>query len=94
MRLHVVNPFLAMCRLFLRLTYISVATVYCIAATLILWFLNNKKARTVEQNGKMVRYRNREDELLFIDLRWVITYRTNKFLLILQKLARISRNLK
>ena len=35
-----------------------------------LWFLNNnKKARTVEQNGKMVRYRNREDEVLFIDLR-------------------------
>jgi type I restriction enzyme M protein len=34
------------------------------------WILNNnKKARTVEQNGKMVRYRNREDEVLFIDLR-------------------------
>ena len=35
-----------------------------------LWILNNnKKARTVEQNGKMIRYRNREDEVLFIDLR-------------------------
>ena len=35
-----------------------------------LWILNNnKKARTVEQNGRMVRYRNREDEVLFIDLR-------------------------
>jgi len=35
-----------------------------------LWILNNnKKARMVEQNGKMVRYRNREDEVLFIDLR-------------------------
>ena len=35
-----------------------------------LWILNNnKKARTMEQNGKMVRYRNREDEVLFIDLR-------------------------
>ncbi len=35
-----------------------------------LWILNNnKKARTVEQNGKMVRYRNREAEVLFIDLR-------------------------
>ena len=35
-----------------------------------LWILNNnKKARAVEQNGKMVRYRNREDEVLFIDLR-------------------------
>ena len=28
-----------------------------------LWILNNnKKARTVEQNGKMVRYRNREND--------------------------------
>ena len=35
-----------------------------------LWILNNnKKARMVEQNGKMVKYRNREDEVLFIDLR-------------------------
>jgi len=35
-----------------------------------LWILNhNKKARTVEQNGQMIRYRNREDEVLFIDLR-------------------------
>lgn len=35
-----------------------------------LWILNrNKKARTVEQNGKLVMYRNREDEVLFIDLR-------------------------
>ncbi len=35
-----------------------------------LWILNNnKKARIVEQNGKMVKYRNREDEVLFIDLR-------------------------
>lgn len=35
-----------------------------------LWILNkNKKARTVEQNGKIVKYRNREDEVLFIDLR-------------------------
>ena len=35
-----------------------------------LWILNNnKKARSVEQNGKLVRYRNRENEVLFIDLR-------------------------
>ena len=35
-----------------------------------LWILNNnKRARSVEQNGKLVRYRNREDEVLFIDLR-------------------------
>ena len=35
-----------------------------------LWILNNnKKARNVEQNGKLVKYRSREDEVLFIDLR-------------------------
>lgn len=35
-----------------------------------LWILNrNKKARTVEQNGKLKKYRNREKEILFIDLR-------------------------
>ena len=35
-----------------------------------LWILNkNKKARVVEQNGKFRRYRNRENEILFMDLR-------------------------
>lgn len=35
-----------------------------------LWILNkNKKARTVEHNGKLVKYRNREREILFMDLR-------------------------
>ncbi|MCQ2424898.1 MAG: type I restriction-modification system subunit M [Lachnospiraceae bacterium] len=35
-----------------------------------LWILNkNKKARVVEQNGQVKRYRNREKEILFMDLR-------------------------
>lgn len=35
-----------------------------------LWFLNkNKKARTIELNGKIKKYRDREKEILFIDLR-------------------------
>lgn len=35
-----------------------------------LWIINkNKKARIVEQNGDVKRYRNREDEILFMDLR-------------------------
>ena len=35
-----------------------------------LWVLNkNKKARTVEQNGSIKKYRNRENEILFMDLR-------------------------
>lgn len=35
-----------------------------------LWILNkNKKARTAEQNGVIKKYRNRENEVLFMDLR-------------------------
>ncbi|MFB4472917.1 type I restriction-modification system subunit M [Bacillus sp. Marseille-P3661] len=35
-----------------------------------LWILNkNKKARTVEQNGRLKKYRNRSNEILFMDLR-------------------------
>lgn len=35
-----------------------------------LWILNkNKKARVVEKNGEVKRYRNREREILFMDLR-------------------------
>lgn len=35
-----------------------------------LWILaGNRKARTVEQNGELMHYRNRENEVLFIDLR-------------------------
>lgn len=35
-----------------------------------LWIINkNKKARVVEQNGEVKRYRNREKEILFMDLR-------------------------
>ena len=35
-----------------------------------LWILNkNKKARTFEQNGQLIQYRDRENEVLFIDLR-------------------------
>lgn len=35
-----------------------------------LWILNkNKKARTVERNGEVKRYRDRENEILFMDLR-------------------------
>lgn len=35
-----------------------------------LWILNkNRKARTIEQNGKLKKYRNRANEILFMDLR-------------------------
>ncbi len=35
-----------------------------------LWIINkNKKARSVERNGEKIKYRNREREVLFLDLR-------------------------
>ena len=44
----------------------STPSTFCVT----LWILTgNRKARTVEQNGEMVRYCNRENEVLFIDLR-------------------------
>ena len=37
-----------------------------------LWFLSkNKKERTIEHNGKIKKYRNREREILFMDLRQI-----------------------
>ena len=43
---------------------------YTTEMSVTLWILNrNKKARVVEQNGETKRYRNREDEILFMDLR-------------------------
>ncbi len=37
-----------------------------------LWILNkNKKARTIDQNGEIKQYRNREKEVLFMDLRQI-----------------------
>lgn len=45
-------------------------TFYTTDISVTLWIVNkNKKARTVEVNGKMKNYRNREQEILFMDLR-------------------------
>ncbi len=59
-----------------------------------LWILNNnKKARTVEQNGKMVRYRNREDELLFIDLRqWGEPFEKKYIQFSMEQIQQIAEN--
>jgi type I restriction enzyme M protein len=43
---------------------------YTTPISVTLWFLNkNKKERTIELNGKIKKYRNREREILFLDLR-------------------------
>ena len=59
-----------------------------------LWILNNnKKARTVEQNGKLVRYRNREDELLFIDLRqWGEPFEKKYIQFSMEQIQQIAEN--
>ncbi len=45
-------------------------TFYTTDISVTLWILNkNKKERTVEINGKIKNYRNREKEILFMDLR-------------------------
>lgn len=46
-----------------------------------LWFLNkNKKARTVELNGEIKKYREREKEILFMDLRQIGSPFEKKFI--------------
>lgn len=59
-----------------------------------LWILNgNKRARTIEQNGKLVKYRNRENEVLFIDLRqWGEPFEKKYIQFSTEQIARIAEN--
>ncbi len=59
-----------------------------------LWILaGNRKARTVEQNGEMVKYRNRENEVLFIDLRqWGEPFEKKYIQLSKEQIAQIAEN--
>ncbi len=59
-----------------------------------LWILNNNKtARTVNQNGKTVKYRNRETEVLFIDLRqWGEPFEKKYIQFSPQHIADIAKN--
>ena len=58
------------------------------------WILNNnKKARNVEQNGKLVKYRNRENEVLFIDLRqWGEPFEKKYIQFSQEQIQRIAEN--
>ena len=54
---------------------------------------NNKRARSVEQNGKLVRYRNRENEVLFIDLRqWGEPFEKKYIQFSQEQIAQIAEN--
>ena len=59
-----------------------------------LWILNhNKKARAMQQNGKLVRYRDREDEVLFIDLRqWGEPFEKKYIQFSQEQIAKIAEN--
>ena len=60
-----------------------------------LWILaGNRKARTVEQNGKMVKYRYRENEVLFVDLRqWGEPFEKKYIQFSAEQIADIARNI-
>lgn len=59
-----------------------------------LWILaGNRKARTVEQNGELVKYRNRENEVLFIDLRqWGESFEKKYIQFSKEQIAQIAEN--
>ena len=59
-----------------------------------LWILaRNRKARTVEQNGELVKYRERENEVLFVDLRqWGEPFEKKYIQFSQEQIARIAEN--
>jgi type I restriction enzyme M protein len=69
-------------------------TFYTTDISVTLWILNkNKKARNVEINGKSKKYRNREREILFMDLRRLGTEYDKQFIEILpDDISKISEN--
>lgn len=69
-------------------------TFYTTDISVTLWILNkNKKSRTIEINGRIKNYRNREGEVLFMDLRRSGTEYDKQFIEILpEDSARIAQN--
>ena len=69
-------------------------TFYTTDISVTLWILNkNKKERKVEINGKMKNYRNREKEILFIDLRrWGQEFEKMFIELTDEEIAKVAEN--
>lgn len=69
-------------------------TFYTTDISVTLWILNkNKKSRNVEINGKAKKYRNREREILFMDLRRLGTEYDKQFIEILSEdVSKITEN--
>lgn len=70
-------------------------TFYTTDISVTLWILNkNKKARNTEINGKLKKYRNREKEILFMDLRrWGQEYEKMFIELTEEEIVRVALNL-
>jgi type I restriction enzyme M protein len=69
-------------------------TFYTTDISVTLWILNkNKKERTVEINEKVKNYRNREKEILFMDLRrWGTEYEKQFIELVSEDIAKVAEN--
>jgi type I restriction enzyme M protein len=69
-------------------------TFYTTDISVTLWILNkNKKARTVEINGKQKNYRDREKEILFVDLRrWGQEFEKQFIELTEDDIAKVAQN--
>lgn len=69
-------------------------TFYTTDISVTLWILNkNKKARTVEINGKQKNYRDREKEILFMDLRrWGQEFEKQFIELTEEDIAKVAEN--
>ena len=59
-----------------------------------LWIINkNKKARVVERNGEIIKYRERQKEILFMDLRrWGSEYEKKYIQLTKEDIGKITSN--
>jgi type I restriction enzyme M protein len=69
-------------------------TFYTTDISVTLWILKkNKKARTIEINGKQKNYRERENEILFVDLRrWGTEYEKMFIELTAEDIAKVAEN--
>lgn len=69
-------------------------TFYTTDISVTLWILNkNKKARTLEINDRIKNYRNRENEILFMDLRrWGVEFEKQYVTLTEEEIAKVAEN--
>jgi type I restriction enzyme M protein len=69
-------------------------TFYTTDISVTLWIINkNKKAHTIEVNGQMKNYRDREKEILFMDLRrWGVEFEKQFVELTDEEIAKVAEN--